>query len=103
MSSRTIFSTLIFALLVSSALSQRTYNNEVISAINWARTSPKSFAALVNTLYVSKGIKGETGDPNCYSECVTVMNAQAPLPPLKENAAADYAAWKHSLWMANFN
>ena len=71
---------------------------KIIAAINFARKYPKIIAQRIQAQFPNT--KGWDIDPTCYSDAITFLNAQAPLPPLKENLAADLSTYLHSKYCA---
>ena len=90
---------LALVLLCSIGLSQQLTAQQVIQAVNKARTNPVYYANLINSQYTSKNIKGTSNDPNCYTEAETFLRAKVPLTAYTESIVADLAAWRHSKWM----
>ena len=76
---------------------------ELIKAVNIARTNPVYYADIINKMYTSKGIKGKRGDLNCYQEAEDFLRRQPKLPALKESIVADAASKHHSDYMQKTN
>ena len=90
---------LALVLLCSIGFSQQLTAQQLIQAVNKARTNPLYYAGLINSWYTSKGVLGKTNDVNCYKEAEDFLRAKTPLTAYKESIVADLAAWRHSKWM----
>ena len=86
--------------LAISGLSYQITSQQLIQAVNKARTNPVYYANQIASLYTSKGVKGTSNDALCYQEAENFLRSMKALPALKESIAADLAAWKHSNWMS---
>ena len=86
-------SIVILAVLLFASTNALTAQN-IIAAVNFARKNPKVIAQKIQAQYPN--MRGTANDATCYSDAIAFLNAQAPLPPLRENLAADLSTWLHS-------